>query len=1168
MLPRFFRTTGTWQDAHHVNPDQLPAGQELLAPADSALPGEPLNSYNTSTNAYTASGPFTVADVDWMGRSVATARYITAPTWTTVIGDDDYAATIATNRRTLDKSFYDELGRVYRTEFYKISAADGSTVGCIQTNNYYNRNGQLVATQQAYGAAREMAYDGLGRQYTTRTVIDLEATKYVSGAFAYRDPQPNSALASMTGGDDQMLEFTNQEYDTAGNVIAVHNLEMTHADTNGLNVGTAASFVRATSYNWYDAAKRLTTAGNYGTAHGSNQWGFASIPTRPGTAPTASSSSVLVTKYGYDSTTGRQDQVTDPIGKVSKTYYDAAGRTTYVVDNYADFNASTEANSGGGTNGDQDQVVKTIYNAAGQVTELVALDRTGDGLTTTNDNESTKYLYEDTNDASLVTNEIYPDSSDTASSGTDQVKKEYFFNGQLKRKTDQRGVVIDYEYNADRALEWEKVTTLPSGVDGTVRSIQRTYDSLRRPLEVRSFATSTGTTYVNEIEYTYDDNLGVKFSYQDHDSAVSTGSTPYVSYFYDVSAVSGVFDDGLRRYAYGLPSGGGYVWEYYTSTIADRLNRIEAITETFSTGTSKDIASYAYNGTGRLVSVSYAQPAFKLLRDEGSDGTYEHLDQFGRVKVQHWKANGGSTVDRVEYTYDYASNRTLRDIPSSLYGTNNLDQTYGYDGLNRLKNFDQGVYTTSIASPTQEQDWTLDMLGNWSNLLEKTSGSTTLNQNRTHNNANEIATIAGASTYVGHDAAGNMTKIPKPTNWSAAYDLVFDPWNRIVQVKDGGSTVATYGYDGLHRRITKTVGGTTEQHYYNENWQCVEVRIGTESGPARQKYIWHPYYIDALACRFADVDSNGNFSGTDEVEFPTHDANFNVSGLVNASGTVFERYYYSPYGKLSVLDANFAADADGASDVANAFTYTGRQFDNESGIYQYRHRYYHAQLGRFVARDPIGYQSSANFYENVASNPAAFLDPFGLEIFDYPDPDRTQGNASIANIDITASAENLCGIGPGVITINIVINVHAGAGPPWSGMNLPGAANSFGEIHIDRCRLKFDEDTAGTPPTATAGLTFSYQVPECPPNGKGSLSVRMVDLTRSVLSGRHPSWTGVSQIYRVGWEYQCQHDCAPCRMSLPFSYKVVKETENTVNPDLPDPGPLRTCSTNSSTDTQ
>lgn len=161
----------------------------------------------------------------------------------------------------------------------------------------------------------------------------------------------------------------------------------------------------------------------------------------------------------------------------------------------------------------------------------MALDRTGDGLTTTNDNESTKYLYEDPNDASLVTNEIYPDSSDTASSGTDQVKKEYFFNGQLKRKTDQRGVVIDYEYNADRALEWEKVTTLPSGVDGTVRSIQRTYDSLRRPLEVPSFATSTGTTYVNEIEYTYDDNLGVKFSYQDHDSAVSTGSKPSPRHF-------------------------------------------------------------------------------------------------------------------------------------------------------------------------------------------------------------------------------------------------------------------------------------------------------------------------------------------------------------------------------------------------------------------------------------------------------------------------------------------------------------------------------------------------------------------------------------------------------------------------------------------------------------
>src|SRR3712207_8760768 len=45
------------------------------------------------------------------------------------------------------------------------------------------------------------------------------------------------------------------------------------------------------------------------------------------------------------------------------------------------------------------------------------------------------------------------------------------------------------------------------------------------------------------------------------------------------------------------------------------------------------------------------------------------------------------------------------------------------------------------------------------------------------------------------------------------------------------------------------------------------------------------------------------------------DGNFNVTAITDASGTVVERYQYDPYGSFSVLDANFATDADGQSDV-------------------------------------------------------------------------------------------------------------------------------------------------------------------------------------------------------------------------------------------------------------
>jgi RHS repeat-associated protein len=81
-------------------------------------------------------------------------------------------------------------------------------------------------------------------------------------------------------------------------------------------------------------------------------------------------------------------------------------------------------------------------------------------------------------------------------------------------------------------------------------------------------------------------------------------------------------------------------------------------------------------------------------------------------------------------------------------------------------------------------------------------------------------------------------------------------------------------------------------------------------------------------------------------------------------------------------DANGSADLApiGSSTIANPYTYTGRRLDAETGLYQYRNRYYHAQLGRFVSRDPIGYEGSwLNHYEYVGGSPLIYLDPWGLE---------------------------------------------------------------------------------------------------------------------------------------------------------------------------------------------
>ena len=83
-----------------------------------------------------------------------------------------------------------------------------------------------------------------------------------------------------------------------------------------------------------------------------------------------------------------------------------------------------------------------------------------------------------------------------------------------------------------------------------------------------------------------------------------------------------------------------------------------------------------------------------------------------------------------------------------------------------------------------------------------------------------------------------------------------------------------------------------------------------------------------------------------------------------------------------MLDADFSADAGGKSNIENSVTYTGRRFDEESGLYYFRHRYHHPQLGHFTNRDPAGYVDGMSLYQSYFA--PGGLDPSGLR--DWLDP--------------------------------------------------------------------------------------------------------------------------------------------------------------------------------------
>ncbi len=224
----------------------------------------------------------------------------------------------------------------------------------------------------------------------------------------------------------------------------------------------------------------------------------------------------------------------------------------------------------------------------------------------------------------------------------------------------------------------------------------------------------------------------------------------------------------------------------------------------------------------------------------------------------------------------------------------------------------------------------------------------------------------------------------------------------------GGTTIARYRYDGLHRRIRKAekdgANWDVTDYYYNASWQVLEERFtdDTTEGAnpasiAHIQYIWSPRYIDAPVCRLRDTSATPD-GVMDEKLFYTTDANMNVTALVDTSGNVVERYQYTPYGKVTVLHG--ATDADGAvtewdvdfggSDVGNGILFAGYRHDPESGLYHVRFRMYHPTLGRWNQRDPLGYSGCLSRYHYVSQRPVLATDYMGLSEYTPPSNDELE----------------------------------------------------------------------------------------------------------------------------------------------------------------------------------
>jgi len=174
--------------------------------------------------------------------------------------------------------------------------------------------------------------------------------------------------------------------------------------------------------------------------------------------------------------------------------------------------------------------------------------------------------------------------------------------------------------------------------------------------------------------------------------------------------------------------------------------------------------------------------------------------------------------------------------------------------------------------------------------------------------------------------------------------------------------VGSFQYDAVGRRIAKTLNGTTTTVLHDG------VNPTQEATGAIVRNLLTGLGVD---------DSLSYASGSGETRLSLTDALGSTIALTDASGAVVTEYTYEPFGSTTGAGAP----------SENRAQYTGRDNDG-TGLYYYRARYYSPSRQRFISEDPVGFGGrDVNLYAYARNAPVQFVDPLGLYVVEYTDPD-------------------------------------------------------------------------------------------------------------------------------------------------------------------------------------
>jgi RHS repeat-associated protein len=523
----------------------------------------------------------------------------------------------------------------------------------------------------------------------------------------------------------------------------------------------------------------------------------------------------------------------------------------------------------------------------------------------------------------------------------------YDFKGNLLRTT--RQLAREYKQHVD----WSAVEPL---LDTDLLNLPAIEAALAPLLEVETFMNSTTYDALNRpVTLTTSDNSIIRPAYNEanllervevnlHGAATATTFVNDIDYNARGQREFNEYGNGVKT-----------TYEY-----DDKTFKLIHLSTVRGTKRLQDLF-YTYDPVGNITAIrDDAQQTIyfngEVVRPDAEyiyDAIYRLIEATGREHI------GQASIPHTTWN---DQGRVNLAHPNDGQKMRNYFEFYEYDEVGNIKRFNHYANSGSWIRNYIYEEPSLIETGQYNNRLSYTL----------------VDHVTEPYTY---DPHGNMTSMLLHLQ-----QMEWDFEDQLHYVNKGSEEIY-YVYDAAGQRVRKVVeknnnGALIEERIYLGGFEVF--RRSNGSGLKLERETLH-IMDDQQRIALVETRTKGDDDSPEQLvryQLGNHLGSASLELDEDARVISYEEYY--PYGSTSYQAVDKEIKA-----AAKRYRYTGKERDEESGLYYHGARYYAPWLARWSSCDPAGDAPGLNLYRYVRNNPLTYNDPMGTEESSWEEAKQT-----------------------------------------------------------------------------------------------------------------------------------------------------------------------------------